>query len=136
MQSRSPIASVVNEITVDLFRKLLSLEDYVDAAEQLSQPQDIKNLLEFMLFVIRNHYFSNLDTDVGLNRRARELMSKIISKWPLMPRSLFLTGVTIPSDRDLSGGGGLGLDFKGEHEGKVVALKLLYNTRNLLVSPI
>ncbi len=116
-------------------RNLLSPEDYVDVAEQLNQLPDIKNLLEFMLFVIRNRYFSNLDTDVDLNRRARELMSKLISKWPHLPSSLFLTGVTIPSDRDLSGVGGSGLDFKGEYEGKIVALKLLYNTRNL-VGPI
>lgn len=35
----------------------------------------------------------------------------------------------MPSDRDLIGGGGFGLVFKGEHEGKAVALKVLYKTR-------
>lgn len=50
-----------------------------------------------------------------------------------MPRSLFLTGLTIPSDRDRIGGGEFGLVFKGEREGKAVALKVLYKTHNNIV---
>ena len=58
-----------------------------------------------------------------------------------MPRSLFLTGLTMPSDRNLIDGGGFGMVFKGEHEGKAIALKVLYKTRNnvvrhLLVHPL
>ena len=109
---------------------MLTREDYVDAAEKLNNSSDIKNVLEFILFVLRNRYFSNLDHNVDTNRRARRLMSKIISKSPVMPRSLFLTGLTMPSDRDLIGGGGFGLVFKGEHEGKALALKVLYKTHN------
>ena len=90
-------------------------------------------MLEFILFVLRNHYFSNPDHNVDTNRRARRLMSKIISKSPVIPRSLFLTGLTMPSDRNLIGGGGFGLVFKGEHEGKAIALKVLYKTRNNVV---
>ena len=50
-----------------------------------------------------------------------------------MPRSLFLTGITMPSDRNLIGDGGFGLVFKGEHEGKALALKVLHKTRNNFV---
>ncbi|KAF8339493.1 hypothetical protein F5887DRAFT_460000 [Amanita rubescens] len=57
-------------------------------------------------------------------------MSKIISRSPVLPRSLFLTGgLTMPGDRDLIGKGTFGLVFKGEHAGKAVALKALYKTR-------
>ena len=129
LQSRSPITSVVNASTTDLLRNLLSLDDYVHAAEQLNNPSDVKNMLEFILYVLRNRYFSSRDTNVDTNRRARRLMSKIISRSPALPRSLFLTGLAMPGDRDLIGGGGFGLVFKGEHEGKAVALKVLYKTR-------
>ena len=50
-----------------------------------------------------------------------------------MPRSLFLTGLTMPADRDLIGGEEFGLVFKGEHEGKAVALKVLYNVHHNVV---
>jgi hypothetical protein len=133
-QSRSPITSVVNSSTIDLLRNLLSLENYAHAAEQLNSSSDVKNMLELMLFVLRNRYLSNPDTSVDTNRRARRLMSKIISRSPVLPRSLFLTGgLTMPGDRDLIGGGGFGLVFKGEHEGKAVALKVLYKTCNDVV---
>ena len=39
----------------------------------------------------------------------------------------------MPSDRNLIGGGGFGLVFKGELEGKAIALKVLYKTRNNVV---
>ena len=132
-QPRSPITSVVNTTSIDLLHNLLTREDYVDAAEKLNNSSDIKNMLEFILFILRNRYFSNPDPNVDTNRRARRLMSKIISKSPVMPRSLFLTGLTMPSDRNLIGGGGFGLVFKGEHEGKALALKVLYKTRNNVV---
>ena len=90
-------------------------------------------MLEFILFVLCNHYFSSPDTNVDTNRRARQLMSKIVSKSPVMPRSIFLTGLTIPSNPTLIGGGGFGLTFMGKHAGKVVALKVLYNTHHNVV---
>jgi hypothetical protein len=37
------------------------------------------------------------------------------------------------SDRDLIGNGGFGLVFKGKHEGKVIALKLLHKAGNTVV---
>ena len=123
----------MNTTTIDLLHNLLTREDYVDAAEKLTDSSDIQNMLELILFVLRNRYFSNLDHNMDTNKRARRLMSKIISKSPVMPRSLFLTGLTMPSDRDLIGGGAFGLVFKGEHEGKALALKVLYRTRNNVV---
>ena len=123
----------MNTTSIDLLHNLLTREDYVDVAEKLNNSLDMKNILEFILFVLRNRYFSNPDPNVDTNRRARRLMSKIISKSPVMPRSLFLTGITMPSDRNLIGGGGFGLVFKGEYEGKAIALKVLYKTRNNVV---
>ena len=105
----------------------------MDAAEKLNDYSDIMNMLDFILFVLRNRYFSDPDPNVETNRRARRLMSKIISKSPVIPRSLFLTGLTIPSNRDFVGGGVFGLVYKSEYEGKVVALKGLYKTRNHVV---
>ena len=125
----------MNTTSIGLFYNLLAREDYVDAAEKLNHLSDIMNLLEFTIFVLRNRYFANPDPNVDTNQRARRLMSKIISKSPVMPGSLFLTGLTIPGDDDDIGGGGFGLPFRGEHEGKAVALKLLHKTRHHVVRP-
>ena len=54
-----------------------------------------------------------------------------------MPRSLFLTGLTMPGDHDFIGGGTFGLVYKGEHEGRTVGLKVLYKTRyNVVRHPL
>ena len=131
-QTASPITSVVNTTSIDMFRNLLAREDYVDAAEKPHHPSDIMNMLDFILFVLCNRYLSSSDPDVDTNRRARQLMSKIISKSCLVPRSLFLMGLPLPSDGDLISGG-FGHVYKGEHEGKAVALKALNKNRNYVV---
>ncbi len=129
-QPRSPITSVISTSTIDLLRKLLSLEDYINAAEQLNNSLDVKDMLELLLLVIRNRYlYENPD----IKRRARRLMSKIKSRSPVLPRSLFLMGLAMPGDRDRIGEGASGLVFKGEHEGKAVALKMLYKTHKSVV---
>ena len=120
-------------ISIDLLHNLLACEDYIDAAEKLNHPSDVENILEFILFVLRNRYFSNPDPNADTNRRARRLMSKIVSKSPVIPRSLIITDLTMPSDHGFIGGGGSGLVFKGELEGKAVALKVLHKTRNNVV---
>ena len=85
-------------------------------------------MLEFILFVLRNRCFSNPDPTVDTGRRSRHLMSKIISKSPVMPRSLFITSLTMP------GSGTCGLVYKGEHEGRAVdAIKVLCKTLNNVV---
>ena len=119
----------MNTTSIDLLHNLLTCQDYVDAAEKLNYPSDIMNILEFILFVLRNRHFSNPDPHVDTNRRARRLMSKIISKSRVMPRSLSLTGLTMPGDHDFIGGGTFGLVYKGEHQGRAVGLKVLYKTR-------
>ena len=55
-------------------------------------------------------------------------MIKIISKTPVMPSSLFVTGVSMPAIREYIGEGGFGHILKGESRGKAVALKVLYKT--------
>ncbi|KAF8324229.1 hypothetical protein F5887DRAFT_1147419, partial [Amanita rubescens] len=63
-------------------------------------------------------------------RRVRRFILKIISKIPIIPPSMIVTGVSIPDDRDYIGGGGFGRVFKGERSGEVVALKVLYKSEN------
>ena len=60
-------------------------------------------------------------------------MIKIISKMPVMPSFLFVTGVSMPANREYIGGGGFGHILKGELKGKAVALKVLYKTDNDVV---
>ena len=100
--------------------------------KKLNKSSDMNSMVEFIFFVLRNRYFSNPDPNVDTNRRARRLMSKIIFKSPVIPRSLFLTRLKIPSDRDIIGGGFRHV-FKAEDEGRAVALKVLYQTRNNVV---
>lgn len=62
-------------------------------------------------------------------------MLKIISRMPVIPRSLIVTGVSMPTERDYIGGGGFGRVFRGELQGTAVALKVLYKPNNNVVSP-
>ena len=123
----------MNTTSIGLFYNLLAREDYVDAAEKLNHLSDIMNLLEFTIFVLRNRYFANPDPNVDTNQRARRLMSKIISKSPVIPRYLFLTGLKMPRNRNLIGLGGFGNIYKNEHEGKPVALKVLVKAHDNIV---
>ncbi len=61
-------------------------------------------------------------------------MFKIITRIPVIPPSLIVTGVSIPEKRDHIGIGGFGRVFKGKLQGAVVALKLLYKSDNYVVS--
>ena len=109
----------MNTKSIDLLHNLLTHPDYVDDARRLNDDSDIMNMLEFILFVLRNHYFSSPDPNVDTNRRARRLMSEII-KPRVMPSSLFMT-FTMSRDRN-----SIGHVSKGEHEGKTVALVSIY----------
>ena len=122
----------MNALTINLICKLLSSEDYVDVAEQLNQAEDVKNLLDFLLHLIRGLPGETM----GIKRRARRLMFKIISRTPVIPSSLILTGVSMPEKRDYIGSGGFGRVFRGELQGATVALKVLYyKPDNNVVSP-
>ncbi|KAF8333300.1 kinase-like domain-containing protein [Amanita rubescens] len=83
-----------------------------------------------MLHSLHERCLSSPDTAIHLNRRARRLMIKIVSKMPVMPSSLFVTGVNVPANREYIGGGGFGHILKGELRGEAVALKVLYKTDN------
>jgi hypothetical protein len=52
-------------------------------------------------------------------------MSNIIAKTRVMPMPLFVTGIRVKTDRDYISGS-FGLVFKGELQGKFVALKVLH----------
>jgi hypothetical protein len=100
---------------------------------RLKHVEDAKNLLDFMLHLLRNRGLSSPDATMDINQRARRLMFKIISKMPIMPSSLFVTGVSIPANREYIGGGGFGQILKGELKGDAVALKVLYKADNDVV---
>ena len=101
----------------------------MNVAGQLSDASDVKNVLDFMLCLLLDGHLSDAD----VNLRARRLMLKAITKTPVMPRSLFVTGVKVKVDRDYIASGGFGLVFKGELEGRFVALKVLYKAQNNIV---
>jgi hypothetical protein len=62
-------------------------------------------------------------------------MFKIITKTPVIPCSLIVTGVNKPAEQDYIGGGGFGRVYKSELNGEAVALKVLYKSDNNAVSP-
>ena len=110
---------------------ILSREDYVGLATRIDDPLDASHLLDFILDMLLNHRISSSATDI--TRRARRFMLKVISKIPIIPSSLIVTGVSIPVDRDYIGCGGFGRVFKGERRGEVVALKVLFKSDNQVV---
>ena len=65
------------------------------------------------------------------NQKARRLMDKL-SRRDILPKSLFITDVQ--TDLATIGMGGFGNVFKGEHEGRFVALKVLYRVSHNEVS--
>jgi hypothetical protein len=111
-------------------------KDYVKIAEQLSKTSDVNNMLDFILCMVSNGHLSNPNaTSSDTNWRARRLMMKVITKTPVIPISLIVTGVTMPAERDYIGGGGYGHVYKGELGGRTVALKVLYKANNSVVGP-
>ena len=135
-QFEPSIAPVVNaKTTIDLLRTLLSRDDYINFAEKLRRDEDVMNVVELALHVLRHRDVSSSDATININRRTRRFMFKIISKTPVVPRSFIVTGVSMPEKPDYIGRGGYGNVFKGEFRGIVVALKVLYkNDANNLVN--
>ncbi|KAF8339478.1 kinase-like domain-containing protein, partial [Amanita rubescens] len=129
-QSKAPITSVVNATSIDLLYRLLSREDYLTVAEEINHVSDAKNILDFMLYVLHNHYLSDPDGIMDTNRRARGLMTKVVMNARVMPKSLFLTGVTVSIDRENADNGESGPVFKGELRGAPIALRVVHKTRN------
>ena len=111
--------------------KLFSREDYVSLAAQLVEVSDAKNMLDVILYLLPN---LDLDQAMNIKQRARRFMMKVVTKTPVMPESLFVTGVRIPAQHDYIGHGGFGHVFKGELRGDTVALKVLYKADNNAVS--
>ncbi|KAF8344542.1 kinase-like domain-containing protein, partial [Amanita rubescens] len=122
----SCITSVVNASIIDLVCRILSREDYLSVAEQLSQAPDVQNLLDLLLHLLRDRRLSNSDPTIDNNERARRLMFKLNSKMPIIPPSLIVTGVSMATEREYIGSGGFGRVFVGELQGAAVALKVLY----------
>ena len=130
--------SVAGATTIDRIYDLLSIDpkDYFKLAEQLNNTLDINNMLDFILCLVCNGHLSNPNVMLSdANWRARRLMVKIITKTPVIPTSLIVTGVTMPAKRDYIGSGGFGRVYKGELGGTTVALKVLYKANNTVVSP-
>ena len=115
--------------TIDLARSLLTTNNYVNAALQLTGVSDTGLFLDFMLYLLCGGHLSCSQVP-DANRRARRLMLKMITKTPVTPSSLFVKGIAAKVDYDYVGRGGFGFVFKGELKGAAVALKLLYKTRH------
>ena len=109
-------------------------KDYVKIAEQLNDASDVNNMLDFILCLVVNDHLSNTNATLSdANWRARRLMFKVITKTPVVPTSLIVTGVSMPAEQHYVGGGGFGHVYKGELRGTAVALKVLYSN-NIVVS--
>ena len=117
--------------TIDLVRSLLTMNDYVNIALQLSGISDAELLLDFMLHLLCCGHLSCLEVP-DANRRARRLMLKIITKMPgpVTPSTLFVKGINAKVDYNYVSQGGFGFVFKGELKGASVALKSLYKVRH------
>ncbi len=115
-------------------RELLSQRDYINIAAHINNASDAEHLLDFILPLLHNESRSN--GELKENRRARRLLLKVASTMPVIPRSLFIKGVTMKVGPDYISRGGFGLVVKGELGGALVALKFLYkNVRhNSIVS--
>jgi hypothetical protein len=91
-----------------------------------------------MLYMLCNGDFSSSYATLDATRRARHLMLTIIAKTPVMPRSLFVTGVRAGKEADHLGdyiaGGGFRPVVIGELQGKIVVLRVLYKARTNIVS--
>ncbi|KAF8736299.1 hypothetical protein AX14_000551 [Amanita brunnescens Koide BX004] len=117
-----PAQNAVNRTTLDFMIQLLNSPNYHAIASELSAESDVELLLDFILCLLRN---SSL-VDCGVpeaNQKARRLMDKL-SRRDILPKSLFITDVK--TDLAAIGMGGFGNVFKGEHEERFVALKVLY----------
>lgn len=116
--------------------KLFSRDDYNSFAAQLTDISDAKDLLDFMLHILHlfhNLRLTNLDGTVDIKWRARRFMLNVITKMPVIPESLIVTGIRMPAEHDHIGRGGFGHVFKGKLGGNVVALKVLYKADNNVV---
>ncbi|KAK2463329.1 hypothetical protein APHAL10511_004640 [Amanita phalloides] len=112
----------ISPISIILLCKLLDSQDYNGIASTLDNPTDADLLLDFMLHAVRNGFL--LDTGVlNANRKARNLMYKLIKQAGVLPRSLFILNIR---KLDSIGAGGFGQVYKGEYKGSDVALKVLY----------
>ena len=115
--------------------KLFSREDYVSFAAQLNDVSDAKNLLDLLLHLLQDgRRLTNQNGTVDIKRRGRRFIMKVITKMPIIPESLVVTGIKIPAEHDYIGRGGFGHVFKGELQGKEVALKVLYKLDSNAVS--
>src|SRR6266550_5491399 len=126
---------VSNAGTINTMRELLSREDYVKLAPHINDASDAENLLDFVLHLLCNGLLSH-PGDLRISGRARLLLLKVASTMPVIPRSLFIKGVTMKVSPDYISRGGFGLVVKGELGGAPVALKFLYKNacHNAIVS--
>ena len=114
--------------------KLFSREDYISFATQITDASDAKNLLDFIIHLLHDdNHVINLNGFVDVNQRARRFMLKVITKTPVIPESLIMTGIRT-AEHDHIARGGFGHVFKGTLRGESVALKVLYKPDSNVVS--
>ncbi|KAF8730338.1 hypothetical protein AX14_005639 [Amanita brunnescens Koide BX004] len=125
----SSIMSLVNATTIDLICKLFSREDYVSFAAQVTNISVAKDLLDFILHLLHDPRLMTLNGTMDIKRRGRRFIMKVITKTPVIPESLIVTGIKT-AEHDHVGRGGFGHVFMGELQGNAVALKVLYKADN------
>lgn len=124
----------MNPVTINLVCEILSREDYIDSTTLiLKKASRARSLLDLLINMLRNHSLPRQDSAGDIAWRAKRFMLKIISKTPVIPPSLIVTGVKISAKRNYIGGGGFGNVFKGKLYGTVVALKELYESDDEVV---
>ncbi|KAF8335238.1 hypothetical protein F5887DRAFT_614117 [Amanita rubescens] len=115
----------LNQITLDLMRRVLDSPDYGAIASELDNTSDIETLFDFIFYQVRNGSLTYSGIQEA-NQKARTLMLELISE-NVLPQSLYITNVSFDADHGLIGIGGHGRVLKGKYEGQVVALKMLDN---------
>ncbi|KAF8631104.1 hypothetical protein AX17_005149 [Amanita inopinata Kibby_2008] len=108
---------------INLMGRLLRMKSYTTVGLQLTDAKDIENLLDFIVNLLRHGDL--LHTGIpDVNRKARRLMLKLLTKASIIPKSLYLPNVMLSSPYSIAHGGFADI-YVGKYRHNRVALKRL-----------